>query len=218
MLANVKNNLQLWDHDYDWTADGDEWEYQADRSGVSYSEWKSSLVSHLIEPYARDADVIEIAPGHGRWSEFIIGMCRHATLVDLGPNCLEYCRTRFAENANVDYFLTTGTQLPFYAAGAIDFVFSYDSFVHMSADVIQSYMAEIARVLKTGGTAIIHHAEIADPASYQQTYTGQRSATNSAMVRGFAEQRGLTVSRQSAVWDEARGIGCAEDAVTLITK
>ena len=124
MLSNVTNNLQLWDHDYDWSADGDEWEYQADRSGVSYSEWKSSLVSHLIEPYARDADVLEIAPGHGRWSEFIIGMCRHATLVDLGPKCLEYCRTRFAEHGNVDYFLTTGTQLPYHAAGVIDFVFS----------------------------------------------------------------------------------------------
>jgi ubiquinone/menaquinone biosynthesis C-methylase UbiE len=218
MLANVRNNLQLWDHDYDWTADGDEWEYQANSSGVSYGDWKSSLVSHLIEPYARGADVIEIAPGHGRWSEFIIGTCRHATLVDLGPKCLEYCRTRFAQHDNVDYFLTTGTQLPHHASGAIDFVFSYDSFVHMSADVIQSYMAEIARVLKAGGIAIVHHAQIADPVSYQQTYTGQRSATNSSMVRGLVELHGLTVSRQSAVWDEARGIGCAEDAITFITK
>jgi ubiquinone/menaquinone biosynthesis C-methylase UbiE len=218
LLSNVKNNLQLWDHDYDWAADGDEWEYQADRSGLPYSEWKSSLVSHLIEPYARGADVIEIAPGHGRWSEFIINMCRHVTLVDLGPKCLEYCRTRFAAHANVDYFLTTGTQLPYHAAGAIDFVFSYDSFVHMSADVIQSYMAEIARVLKTGRTAIIHHAEIADPASYHQTYTGQRSAINSSMVRGFAEQHGLTVVRQFRLWDEARNIGCAEDAITAVTK
>jgi hypothetical protein len=79
-------------------------------------------------------------------------------------------------------------------------------------------MAEIARVLKTGGTGIIHHAEIADPASYHQTYTGQRSAINSLMVRDFAEQHGLTVRRQSTVWDEARGLGCAEDAVTLVTK
>jgi ubiquinone/menaquinone biosynthesis C-methylase UbiE len=218
VLANVKNNLQLWDHDYDWTADGDEWEYQADRSGVSYSEWKSSLVSHLIEPYARDAQVLEIAPGHGRWTEFIIGMCRHAVLVDVGSRCLEYCRTRFAERANVDYFLTTGTQLPHHAAAAIDFVFSYDSFVHMSADVIQSYMAEIARVLKPGGTAVIHHAEIADPASYQQTHAGQRTAVNSQMVRGFAERHGLTVRRQSALWDEARGIGCADDSVSLLVK
>jgi hypothetical protein len=79
-------------------------------------------------------------------------------------------------------------------------------------------MAEIARVLKTGGAAVIHHAEIADPASYHQTHTGQRTAINSRMVRGFAEQHGLTVRRQSAVWDEARGIGCADDAVTLLTK
>jgi hypothetical protein len=116
VLANVRNNLQLWDQDYDWSADGDEWEHQADRSGVSYKEWKASLVSHLIEPYARDADVIEIAPGHGRWSEFIVGMCRQAILVDLGPKCLEYCRTRFIEHSNVDYFMTTGTQLPYHAA------------------------------------------------------------------------------------------------------
>jgi ubiquinone/menaquinone biosynthesis C-methylase UbiE len=218
VLTNVKNNLQLWDSDYDWTSDGDEWEYQADRSGVSYSEWKSSLISHLIEPYARDAEVLEIAPGHGRWSESIIGICRHAILVDIGPKCLEYCRARFAGQTNIDYFLTTGTQLPHHASGVIDFVFSYDSFVHMSAEVIQSYLGEIARVLRIGGAAIVHHAEIADPASYHQTHTGQRTAINSAMVRGFAERHGLTVRRQSSLWDEARGIGCADDGITLLVK
>lgn len=86
MLTNVRNNLQLWDNEYDWTADGDEWKHQAERSGVSYGEWKASLVSHLIEPYAGNADVLEIAPGHGRWSEFLIAMSRYTILV--GTKCL----------------------------------------------------------------------------------------------------------------------------------
>jgi ubiquinone/menaquinone biosynthesis C-methylase UbiE len=218
VLANVRNNLQLWDHDYNWTADGDEWEHQAERSGVTYQEWKSSLVSHLIEPYAGGAEVLEIAPGHGRWTEFIVDMCRHATLVDVGAKCLEYCRTRFVEHTNVDYFLTTGTQLPYHSAGATDFVFSYDSFVHMSAEVIQSYMGEIARVLRSGGMGIIHHAEIANPESYQQVHTGQRTAINAQMVRGFVEQHGLTVRRQFALWDKARKIGCPDDMITLLSK
>jgi hypothetical protein len=189
MLENIEKNLALWDRTYKWVADGDEWQGPANHVGVTYEAWKTSLVSQLITPYsAKDVHVIEIAPGHGRWSEFIINACLHATLVDLSPACLEFCRTRFADKTNVDYFLTTGTQLPKCATGAIGFVFSYDSFVHMSAEVIGAYMSEIARVLVVGGIGVIHHADIADPATHRQEHAWQRSAVDRVIVRDLAEQ------------------------------
>lgn len=218
MLENIRKNLALWDRNYGWEADGDEWHHPADQAGVPYEIWKSALVSHLITPYATKAHVLEIAPGHGRWSAFIVEACLHVTLVDLGPRCLDFCRARFAEKTNVDYFLTTGTQLPKHTTGAIDLVFSYDSFVHMSPEVIQAYMGEIARVLRTGGSATIHHADVADPATHQQSHVGQRSAVNRSMVRRFAEQSGLTVCRQFEYWDEERKLGCPGDAITVLRK
>jgi ubiquinone/menaquinone biosynthesis C-methylase UbiE len=218
MSENIEKNLAMWDRTYKWVADGDEWEYPAEHVGVSYEVWKTALVSNLIAPYSRDAHVIEIAPGHGRWSKFIIDTCLHATLVDLSPTCLEYCRARFPNKTNVDYFLTTGTRLPSYTTGVIDFVFSYDSFVHMSEDVIEAYMYEIARVLKGGGVAVIHHADIADVATYEQRHIGQRSAVNRSIVRTLAERSGLTVSRQFEYWQEENRLGCPGDAVTLLRR
>jgi ubiquinone/menaquinone biosynthesis C-methylase UbiE len=189
VLENIEKNLELWDHSYKWVADGDEWQYPANHAAVPYEVWKASVVSHLIAPYAKDADVVEIAPGRGRWSELIIGICQHATLVDISSSCLEYCRKRFSGHRNVDYFLTTGTQLPKAASGTVDFVFSYDSFVHMSAEVIGAYLFEIARVLRIGGFAVIHHADVAEVGTHRQTHPGQRSAVNRIMVRDFAERR-----------------------------
>jgi ubiquinone/menaquinone biosynthesis C-methylase UbiE len=219
VLENVRRNLKVWDELHKWEADGDEWRGQAKACNVPYDDWKASVIKHLIEPYAAGRHVLEIAPGHGRWSEHIIPMCRHATLVDLGANCLDTCRRRFANWHNVDYFLTTGTTLPRYLWSRIDFVFSFDSFVHMSEPVIQAYMHEIARVLDSDGVAVLHHADIPDPTTHNQdSHPGWRSAINRATIAQLAEAAGLTVVDQLRYWDAGRGIGVPRfsDTVSIL--
>ena len=136
--------------------------------------------------------MLEIAPGHGRWTEFIVDNSAFTTLVDLSPNCLGYCQRRFAANTKIDYFLTTGTSLPHYSTDHIDFIWSYDAFVHMHGEIIASYMSEFARVLKNGGLAIIHHANIRDLGSHMQDkHPGWRSAVTASLVRQWAEAAGL---------------------------
>jgi hypothetical protein len=44
----------------------------------------------------------------------------------------------------------------------VDFVFSFDSLVHVDADVIASYLSELGRVLKPGGAGFIHHSNVAE--------------------------------------------------------
>jgi cyclopropane fatty-acyl-phospholipid synthase-like methyltransferase len=41
---------------------------------------------------------------------------------------------------------------------SIDLVFSWDSFVHMHKNVVESYFSEISRVIKDDGKILIHHA------------------------------------------------------------
>jgi hypothetical protein len=79
-------------------------------------------------------------------------------------------------------------------------------------------MSEIARVLVVGGIGVIHHADIADPATHQQQHAWQRSAVNRVIVRDLAERSGLTVCRQFEYWDEANKIGHPTDAITLLHK
>lgn len=209
MLDNVKKNLVKWDEQYTWPQHGDEWYGQAALCGVPYDVWKQSMVQHLIVPNVTEpSHVLEIACGHGRWTEFLVKYAGHVTAVDLSASCLNYCRNRFRDQGNIDYFLTTGNTLPRCASGLIDFVWSYDSFVHMDREVICRYLSEIRRVLKVGGSAILHHANVDDLANHQQDGApGWRSAMNIALMAQLAREARLSVVSQFAYWDIEKQIG-----------
>ena len=217
---NLRQNYLVWNKQHDWSEDGDEWKGQAHACGLPYDVWKGSLAAALILPNTgSERNILEIGPGHGRWSAYLIPNSQFCTLVDLSPNCLDYCRTRFGASENVEYFLTTGASLPRYCAAAIDFVWSFDAFVHMAAEVINQYLAEIARVLRPTGIAILHHSNIEDLNSHQQgMHIGWRSAVNNDLVRSVAEHAGLTVERQFVYWDEMKKIGVPNfgDSITVL--
>lgn len=154
----IENNLKIWDSRYQWPKDGDEWDGQARFCNQPYDRWKKSLVDVFIAPnLSENSIVLEIAPGHGRWSKEIVGLCRELILVDLSPSCIEFCQKLFASYNHVRYLTNDGKSLTGVEDNCVDFIWSYDSFVHMEKDVIESYLREIQRVLKGGGKAIIHH-------------------------------------------------------------
>jgi ubiquinone/menaquinone biosynthesis C-methylase UbiE len=222
MHDNISRNIRRWDQEYRWPKDGDEWDGQAKVCGIPYEDWKASLVHHLIEPYATAGlHVIEIAPGHGRWTEFLCEKPARLTAVDLSWNCLDFCRIRFQDRTNIDYEHTDGTALPPALTGQVDLVWSYDAFVHMAPEVIRAYLSEIHRVLKQGGQAILHHANVENIATHEQEKSeGWRSAMDAALMRRMAEEAGLGVAAQFVYWDEARKIGVPRfgDVITRLER
>ena len=222
MSDNVANNLKRWDQDHAWPEHGDEWNRQAAACGVDYPAWKQSLVAHLIAPNVNTAThVLEIAPGHGRWTEHLIARAGHVTAVDLSPNCIAFCKERFSSATNVDYFVTDGTSLPPDASASINFVWSFDAFVHMDRDVIGAYLKEIARVLKPGGTSIIHHSNVADIDTHTQAKAeGWRAPMTAALFTELAQAAGLKVVSQFVYWDEQNKIGVPRlgDRITQLQK
>lgn len=222
MLENVENNLQQWDKKHGWSKDGDEWSGQAKLCGVPYDVWKKSLVDTLIRPHlGAGVQVLEIAPGHGRWTEYLSAGADHVTVVDISASCLDYCRGRFKALSNIDYFLSTGDQLPKYIDGKVDFLWSYDSFVHMDRQVVAGYLREMKRVLKVGGEAILHHANIENLDTHVQAdHEGWRSAMNAKLMREIAEEAGLEVVSQFTYWDEKAKIGAPRfgDRITHLAR
>ena len=159
MKNTIANNLMQWDRIHDWSKDGDEWDGQARSCRQPYDAWKKSLVdTFLIPNISSHSVVLEIAPGHGRWSREMIGRCKELILVDLSPSCIAYCQHLFGSPDHVRYITNDGKLLNGVADDHVDFVWSYDSFVHMDEDTIDSYLGEIHRVLRSEGTAVIHHA------------------------------------------------------------
>jgi SAM-dependent methyltransferase len=53
-----------------------------------------------------------------------------------------------------------GQTIPIFEDASVDFVFSFDSLVHVESEILQAYVREIARVLKPNGAAFIHHSNL----------------------------------------------------------
>jgi ubiquinone/menaquinone biosynthesis C-methylase UbiE len=215
-------NREAWGREHSWEEGGDEWSGMAAHCKVPYPEWKRGLIEAFLLPYlGPDRDVVEIAPGHGRWSETIIPASRSVRLVDLNPECLQACKERFADATNVEYIQTDGSSIPVEDASA-DFVWSFDSFVHIDPPDVFAYIAELARVLRPGGYAVIHHADktdaglalapkLADKGKPGKVATrvvaqhllrgdGNRSNLNGRMVAERAEEVGLRIAQQTDRW------------------
>jgi ubiquinone/menaquinone biosynthesis C-methylase UbiE len=200
------------------------------------------LVETYIIPGARDARAVEIAPGHGRWTEQLLDVAKTVDVADINASCLDSCRERFLRHDNIAYHLTDGRSLDFAAPSSIDFLWSFDSFVHMDPDVIRSYLREIARVLAPEGTAIIHHAgkpywtiavspitrRLGRPGRVMQRVLsqhrlrgdGNRSDVSPRQVRRWAGEAGLDVVRQMDRWGDSGQYSVAKyrDCITILQR
>lgn len=154
-MPSKEYNLLLWDKRHAWSMDGDEWSDMAEFCGVPYLEWKESLAEHFIKGNVCGKTVLEIGPGHGRWTAYL-APAKKLILVDLSPNCIEFCKKLFSGKTQVDYHVNDGKSLPV-GGESVDFIWSFDTFVHIEKDILEQYLAEIARVLRPGGSAVIHH-------------------------------------------------------------
>jgi len=152
-VPSVEQNVQMWGADYDWSEAGDEW---SARWGGSDGLWTRTLLPRVCS-YLPATTLVEIAPGYGRWTRFLVDYCDRLVGVDIAANCVETCRRRFAAR-EADFHLTDGASRPGVADGTADFVFSFDSLVHAEADVLQGYIRELAAKLSEDGVAWLHHS------------------------------------------------------------
>jgi SAM-dependent methyltransferase len=209
VVPDIEWNREVWDQTHDWSEEGDEWSGMAAHCGQPYEAWKKALVDQLLMPRVADKDVLEIAPGHGRFTTFIVPAAKSTTLVDLSQTCLDACHELFGDDESVTYVLTDGTTLPGVPDASIDFVWSFDSFVHMEIPVIDAYLGEIARVLRPGGGFVLHHAAKRDWAL---------KLAPAAHKLGSVGRVGLRMAGQGRLRDSGRRADVSAEAVGRLLK
>src|SRR6185436_11799844 len=79
--------------------------------------------------------------------------------VDVAQRPLDLVAERLRDADNVEYVLTSGSAIAWVADATVDAVWSFDVFVHIAPGDQAGYLSEIARVLRRGGIAAIHHAD-----------------------------------------------------------
>jgi ubiquinone/menaquinone biosynthesis C-methylase UbiE len=211
-------NLKVWDKAYDWPKDGDEWDDFARHNGIPYEKWKDQLIRAFIVPNLRpESTVLEIGPGHGRWSPEIRHRIQKGILhlVDLSPSCITFCKHRLSEFKNVQYHVNDGRSLPMVEKASIDFVWSFDTFVHIEEPEVRSYARELRRVMKPQSMGVIHHP--GNPTA-QQRQNGCRALIDSRKFATILAENSLHVIRQTNEWGAGCNMTLTGDALTVFAR
>lgn len=217
-MPDTKWNLDVWDKAYAWTKDGDEWDDFARFCGVPYETWKASLARTFLIPYLRGGEaVLEIGPGHGRWSALIPERIPGGTLhlVDLSPSCIEFCRKKFSQHGNVKFWVNDGRSLKDIADQSVDFVWSFDTFVHIEEPEVRAYAAELRRVMKRQSMGVIHHPGSPTP---EQRQNGMRSLVDGRRFARILAENSLHVIRQTGEWGGGCTLASSGDILTVFAR
>jgi ubiquinone/menaquinone biosynthesis C-methylase UbiE len=204
-MPSIAENKRIWTI-HDWSNGGDEW---SEQWGTAQAQWISCIHPRIF-PFLKGR-VLEIAPGYGRWTQFLTERCSELIGVDLVENCDEHCRRRFSHVRHLTFEVNDGLTLPMVQDASIDFAFSFDSLVHAEADVMASYARELARVLKPSGIAFLHHSNLGGirhsfwhelrrrraGAPYYEHW--RAPSMSAAAMRQFVQETGMSCVQQELV-------------------
>jgi hypothetical protein len=155
-MAKSDRNRTTPKTDYDWKEGGEEW---SGPWGTSAAQWYGAIYSRMHGCLPADT-ILEIAPGFGRWTHYLKDHCQHLYIVDPTAKCIEACRQRFGDDSGLSYHINDGRSLAMIADCSIDFVFSFDSMVHVRRDILEGYLSQLTAKLKPDGLGFIHHSNL----------------------------------------------------------
>ena len=188
----IAQNLATWST-WDWSQCGEEW------SNHDHPQWKQSLVDQVLAPRIPiGSRVLEIGPGAGRWTQYLVERASRVVLVDLTPRCIELCRQRFAKHNHIEYYVNDGSDLCFIEPSSIDRIWSFDVFVHMLAADVEIYIEQFGVILAQGGQGIIHHGCLG------RRDIGWRSDLTAEGMQAICKRHGLRLLEQFQSWDSGR--------------
>lgn len=199
-MPTIAENSQAWGH-YDWQRAGDEW---SEAWGGTPALWSFTILPR-IRNFLPTGRLLEIAPGYGRCTAHLKDLAEHTQIVDLEQRCVDACKERFRDTRNIEYFVNDGESLRDIADGSIDFVFSYDSLVHVEAEVVEKYVSELRRKLSPNGVGFLHHSNFGvyrnaelDRAGPENVHWRAESMTAALFVQQ-CESAGLSCLSQEVV-------------------
>jgi len=117
---------------------------------------------HYLSYYINnDANVVEIGPGGGRWTRYMLD-CNHVYAIDYHRQLLDELKKNYNRD-NITFIKNNGADFPDVPDAEIDFIFSYGVFVHLDIDIIDAYLGNMKRLLKPTSNVIIHYSDKTKP-------------------------------------------------------
>lgn len=209
------NNIdeqRIWNSDHMWIDGGHEW---SKSFGNTENLWNNYIFDDVKE--FRGKKIVEIAPGHGRITQFLSILASELLVVDLNENCIIKTKEKLGHHV-LGYFVNNGNDLQKIRDNSQDLVFSFDSFVHIHQNVTFDYLKEIFRVLKPGGKGYIHHSRIYGATDYSVQNTAGRANMNPELFKEMVEENNMTVLIQKPIVFPSENHWSGEDTITIFEK
>jgi SAM-dependent methyltransferase len=214
-MATIDENLKIYNETYSWPEEGDEW---SKSWGSAKMQWNITILPR-IQTFLPSKNVLELAPGFGRWTQFLKNYSENLYLVDFSEKCINNCKKRFVDESNIKYFVNDGLHLDMIEDKSIDFIFSFDSLVHVDEFTMKSYIKEISKKLSKNGIAFLHHSNLKSVIACPEKIKQQHLRDNSVdfnLVKKYCGLNNLKcISQELINWD------CSSeyliDCFTLIT-
>jgi SAM-dependent methyltransferase len=224
-VGNVDTNRELWDkYARRWhrntvpldsgtgerTVPKDHEEsYREAHINVLGDEWASpteveQVVVEYIYPYINAESVVgEIGVGGGRIASRVAGRARRFIAFDVSSEMLTKAQAALADHSNIEYVLLDEPVFGERLHGAFDFVYSFDVFVHVDLHVMWKYFRAIGAILRPGGRAFVHTANLTAPGGWarferQPAYSVQgHYFVSPDIVHTLAERGGFKIVKTS---------------------
>ena len=178
--------------------------------------WAGDTVFRKMFDTLDISELLEIACGQGRHSARVPKLYRRMALLDTSVAAIDVAKERFKDNPNVLTILSADGCTIDQRDNSFTAVFSYDAIVHFEPITVAAYLKEIARVLKPGGRALLHHSVYdKNPAGVFTTSANWRNYMTRDLFLHFASRAHLAILHQNVfAWGAVEN----SDALTLLEK
>jgi ubiquinone/menaquinone biosynthesis C-methylase UbiE len=166
-------------HESGWDTYAEIWESAVKKPGMQHvgDEWGSSdltdmIMNNFVKSYLpADAIVLEIGCGGGKFSEKVAPLCKLLICSDVSQRMINRTKQRLQGFANINFEKLNSLDLHQFTSESINFVFSFDCFVHMEMEDIYCYLQEIRRVLTPKGIGLLHFANVNSESGWSKFVT-----------------------------------------------
>jgi hypothetical protein len=117
------------------------------------------IKERYVLPYVNaQHDALEIGPGGGRWTRYLLGF-RTLAAVDYHPELLDELKRNFGKHRNIRFIKNNGTDFPGLDPHSIDYVYSFGTFVHLDFNLIEAYLKSIKTIIKPTANVVIQYSD-----------------------------------------------------------
>jgi SAM-dependent methyltransferase len=157
---------------------GDEWTAEdSSAGGTAYGITPNEVIrfSTIVSTEVLDKYIpcpshegLEIGPGGGRFTALLLQRVKLLNVADPSAAMLGRLKKRFEGVEALRMYQTDGMTLPPLGLGTLDFVASFDVFVHFEPRLVFWYLRQIKRLLRPGGIGLIHYSNVMSSIGWQQ--------------------------------------------------